>query len=80
MYRRASLSVHAGDHERKSKPPETLSVADLGIDSGAVGAIGARQEVISATVAPPRMGGVIVVDEGDAHERIIELLAELRLI
>ncbi|HEY5274612.1 MAG TPA: electron transfer flavoprotein subunit beta/FixA family protein [Acidimicrobiales bacterium] len=64
----------------KSKPIATLSVADLGIDSGAVGAIGARQAVISATVAPPRAGGVIVVDEGDAHEHIIELLAELRLI
>jgi electron transfer flavoprotein beta subunit len=64
----------------KSKPLDMLSVADLGIDSGVVGAIGARQEVISATIAPPRIGGVIVVDEGEAHERIIELLAELRLI
>jgi electron transfer flavoprotein beta subunit len=64
----------------RSKPLETLSISDLGIDPGFVGAIGAREEVISAIAAPPRAGGVIVTDEGDAHERIVELLVELRLI
>jgi len=40
----------------KSKPVETLTVADLGIDAGQVGAAGARQEiteVADAEAAPP---------------------------
>jgi electron transfer flavoprotein beta subunit len=64
----------------RSKPLETLLVADLGIDPRSVGAIGAREEVVSAIAAPPRAAGVMVTDEGEAHERIIELLAELRLL
>jgi electron transfer flavoprotein beta subunit len=64
----------------RSKPLETLSVADLGLDPGTVGMIGAREEVLSAVGAPPRASGVVVTDEGEAHERIIELLVELKLL
>jgi electron transfer flavoprotein beta subunit len=64
----------------RTKPLETISLAELGVDPRTVGASGARQEVISATTAPDRAGGVMVVDEGRGHERIVELLAELKLV
>jgi electron transfer flavoprotein beta subunit len=61
----------------RTKPLETISLAELGLDPAAVSA---RQEVISATAAPARASGVMVTDEGQAHERIVELLAELKLV
>jgi electron transfer flavoprotein beta subunit len=64
----------------RTKLLETVSLAELGLDPGSVGSAGARQEVISATAAPPRASGVMVSDEGDAHERVLELLAELKLV
>ena len=64
----------------KSKPVETLTVADLGIDPSEVGAIGARQAITSVTAAEARQSGEIVVDEGDAHERIIQFLEQLKVL
>src|SRR5271165_803063 len=40
----------------KSKPVETLTVADLGIDPSQVGAAGARQEITAVTEAEARAG------------------------
>jgi len=64
----------------KNKPVEQLSLADLGLSPEEVGAAGARQEVISVAPAEERQAGEIVVDEGDAHERIVAFLDELKLI
>jgi electron transfer flavoprotein beta subunit len=64
----------------KSKPVETLSVADLGVDAGAVGAAGARQEIIGVADAEARGSGEIVVDEGDGYERVIAFLEQLKVI
>jgi electron transfer flavoprotein beta subunit len=61
----------------RTKPLETVSLAELGVDPAA---LGARQGVISVTAAPARASGVMVTDEGDAHERILDLLAELKLV
>jgi electron transfer flavoprotein beta subunit len=59
----------------KSKPIETLSLADLGLDPALVGATGARQEVLSIAPAEGRSAGTIVTDEdGTAHERVLDLL------
>ena len=55
----------------KSKPIQTLSLGDLGIDAGEVG-LAARDapQVVSFEVAPPRQAGQVVKDEGDgAHAR-----------
>ncbi len=64
----------------KNKPVEQLSLADLGLSPEEVGAAGARQEVISVAPAEERQAGEIVVDEGDAHERIVAFLEQLKVI
>ncbi len=64
----------------KSKPIETLTVADLGIDPGEVGAAGARQEIIEVADAEARTAGEIVVDEGEGHLRVIEFLEQLKVV
>jgi electron transfer flavoprotein beta subunit len=64
----------------KSKPIERLTLADLGLDAGEVGQAGARQEIVEVRPVEQRSGGEIVTDEGDAHERIVALLADLKVI
>jgi electron transfer flavoprotein beta subunit len=64
----------------KSKPVDTLTVADLGIDPGQVGLAGAGQEITDVTDAEARAAGEIVVDEGDGAERIVGFLEGLKLI
>jgi electron transfer flavoprotein beta subunit len=64
----------------KKKPVEQLALSDLGIDPGTVGIAGARQEVTSVVAAPARKAGEMVVDEGDAHERIVAFLEGLKVL
>jgi len=64
----------------KSKPLDQLTVSDLGLDAGQVGAAGARQEVIDVADAEARSSGEKVVDEGDAHQNVIAFLEKLKLI
>ena len=64
----------------KSKPVETLTAADLGLDAGQVGAAGAGQEITDVAAAEERASGEIVVDEGDAHERVIQFLEQLKVL
>lgn len=64
----------------RSKPLEELTAADLGLDASAVGAAGSRQEVFAVNAAEARQSGEIVVDEGDAHERIVAFLEQLKVI
>ncbi|MGH9067938.1 MAG: electron transfer flavoprotein subunit beta/FixA family protein [Acidimicrobiales bacterium] len=64
----------------KSKPIETLTVADLGIEPGQVGAVGSGQEVTDVVPAEEREAGEVVVDEGDAHERIVAFLEQIKVL
>jgi len=64
----------------KSKPVDVLSVADLGIDAGQVGAAGAGQEITEVVEAEARSAGEIVVDEGDGAERIVSFLEQLKVV
>jgi len=64
----------------KGKPVEELTLSDLGLDAGQVGWAGARQEIVSVEPAEARQAGEIVVDEGDAHERIVAFLEQLKLV
>jgi electron transfer flavoprotein beta subunit len=64
----------------KSKPIDTLSVADLGLDAGSVGAAGAGQQIVDVAEAEARGSGEIVVDEGDGAERIVTFLESLKVI
>ena len=60
----------------KGKPVEELKVADLeGLDGIAV-----TQEITDVTAAEERQAGEIVTDEGDAHERIVQFLEQLKVI
>ncbi|HLI00894.1 MAG TPA: electron transfer flavoprotein subunit beta/FixA family protein [Acidimicrobiales bacterium] len=64
----------------RSKPVEQLSLADLGLEPGQVGFSGARQEVTSVVAAEARQGGDVVVDEGDAYQRIVAFLEQVKVI
>jgi len=64
----------------KSKPVDELGIADLGIEASAVGWAGAGQEIIAVDEAPTRDAGEIIEDEGEAHERIVAFLEELKVI
>jgi electron transfer flavoprotein beta subunit len=64
----------------RAKPVELLSVADLGLPPGEVGAAGARQEVVSVAAAEARGGGEIVEDDGEGHQRIIAFLEARRVL
>ena len=60
----------------KGKPVEELKVADLGVEG--VGQVG--QEVTGVTAAEERKAGEIIQDEGDAHEKIVAFLEQLKVI
>jgi len=64
----------------KNKPVDEVTVADLGLDASAVGWAGSRQEVVSVTAAPERESGEIIEDEGEAYQRVVAFLDELKVI
>ena len=64
----------------KSKPQETLSLADLGVDGGSAGEAGSRTEVLALSDPPPRGDTRKIEDDGSAAEQIVAFLAEKRLI
>ena len=59
---------------------EELDLAGLGIDPATVGWVGARQEITAIAEAPAREAGEVIVDEGDAHERILAFLDDLKVL
>ena len=65
----------------KGKPVDELKVADLGLDGRrrSAGPAPARRSPTSAA-AEERKAGEIVEDEGDAHERIVAFLEQLKVI
>ncbi|MFV1989817.1 MAG: electron transfer flavoprotein subunit alpha, partial [Acidimicrobiales bacterium] len=69
-----------GIMQAKKKPLEELTLADLEIDAATVGAAGSGQEILSVIEAEAREAGEVIVDEGDAHERIVSFLEELKVI
>jgi electron transfer flavoprotein beta subunit len=64
----------------KSKPAETLSVADLGLDPAVAGDAGSRTTVLALSPPAPRGDQVRIEDNGSAAERIVAYLAERKLI
>jgi electron transfer flavoprotein beta subunit len=63
----------------KSKPLETYSVSDLGLE-GQVGAEGARETITSVEVAESRQSGEKYVDEGDGAEKIVAFLESIKVL
>lgn len=62
----------------KSKPVETLTVADLGVTP--VGWAGANQSVVSVVQAEARAAGEIIEDDGEAFGKIVAFLENLKVI
>ena len=64
----------------KSKPQETLTLADLGIDNERAGESGSRTEVRGLNDPPARGESRKIEDDGNAAQAIVDFLAEKRLI
>ena len=64
----------------KSKPQETLSLADLGVDASSAGQQGSRTEVLALSDPPPRGDTRKIEDDGSGADQIVAFLAEKRLI
>ena len=58
----------------KSKPVETLTASDLGVD------VAVDQHIADVTPAPERSAGEIIEDEGEAHLKIIEVLEKAKVL
>ena len=69
-----------GIMEAKKKPVQTLTLADLGIDAGEVGAAGASTAVVEHAKRPPRQGGTRVTDEGDGGAKLVEFLVSEKFV
>jgi electron transfer flavoprotein beta subunit len=64
----------------RSKPVETLSLADLGIDASTVGGAGGRQAVVSIEEAPSRASGEILENAADPSAEIVERLKTWKVL
>ncbi len=58
----------------KSKPQETVTLGDLGVEAGA------KTEVLALSDPPPRGETRKIEDDGSAAAQVVEFLAERRLI
>ncbi|TML66288.1 MAG: electron transfer flavoprotein subunit beta/FixA family protein [Actinobacteria bacterium] len=64
----------------KSKPQETLSLADLAVEADRVGTDGSRTEVYALNAPPSRGESRKIDDDGNAAQQIVDFLAEKRLV
>ena len=69
-----------GIMQAKKKPVDQLGIDDLGISADQVGWAGAGQEIVDVLEAPARSAGEVFEDDGNAHERIVAFLEELKVI
>jgi electron transfer flavoprotein beta subunit len=64
----------------KSKPQETLSLADVGVEADRVGEQGSRTEVYALEDPPARGDSKKIEDGGNAAQAILDFLVEKRLL
>lgn len=64
----------------KKKKTTTMSLADLGLASTAVGPAGSLTRVSAAAERPARTAGTIITDSGDAGVQLVDFLAAQKLI
>lgn len=69
-----------GIMEAKSKPVEQPTIADLGLGPSEVGSDGSGQAIRDVRPAPERSAGTKVVDDGESHAAIVELLEKAKVI
>ena len=64
----------------KTKPQETLSLAEVGVDAGSAGEAGAKTTVLELSPPPSRGGQVKIEDDGSAAQKILDLVVEKKLL
>jgi electron transfer flavoprotein beta subunit len=64
----------------KSKPQDTVSLADLGVDAGLAGESGSRTEVLGLSSPPARGESRTIEDDGTAAQQILDFLVEKKLV
>jgi electron transfer flavoprotein beta subunit len=64
----------------KTKPQETLSLGDVGVDAGAAGEAGAKTTVLDLGPPPSRGSQVKIEDDGSAAQKILDYVVERRLL
>jgi electron transfer flavoprotein beta subunit len=64
----------------KKKPQESVSASDLGVDAAQLGEAGSKTEVLALGDPPARGDTVKVEDDGSGAQKIVDFLAEKRLL
>ena len=64
----------------KSKPTETLALADIGADPARVGAAGSQTSVLALGPPPAKGNQVKIEDDGSAAEQLVAWLADRKLL
>ena len=64
----------------KKKPQENLSAAELGVDAAQLGEAGSKTEVLALGDPPARGDTVKIEDDGSGAQKIVDFLAEKRLL
>ena len=64
----------------KSKPQETLTLADLGVEVEKMGEPGAKTTVLELGPPPARGDQLKIEDDGSAAQKILDFIVERRLI
>jgi electron transfer flavoprotein beta subunit len=64
----------------KKKPQESVSASDLGVDAAQLGEAGSKTEVLALGDPPARGDTVKVEDDGNGAQKIVDFLAEKRLL
>jgi len=64
----------------KTKPQETVSLGDLGVDAESAGEAGARTTVLELGPPPSRGDTVKIEDDGSAAQKILDYALERRLL
>jgi len=64
----------------KKKPQETIALAELGVSPAEAGEAGSGTVVRELKQPPPRGESVVVEDDGSAPQRIVDYLAEQKLV
>jgi electron transfer flavoprotein beta subunit len=64
----------------RSKPQRTVSLSELGIDGDGVGESGSKTSVEGLNDPPPRGDTLKLEDDGSAAEKIVDFIAERKLL
>jgi electron transfer flavoprotein beta subunit len=64
----------------RSKPQRSVSLSELGIETGNVGEAGSKTVVQALNDPPPRGDTVKIENDGSAAEKIVEFLAEKKVL